>query len=150
MGLIVPKDEFTRYEPDTLQYYMFTDENGSSVIVDPVDAGDNVFDKMTVEDIQQMFKEWADRGINLYYTTVDSRMVLNEDFVAEETGVYYTADCKDQIGGITYWERYRAGYWFDERQQKDCFYVLITMAPERNESVYKPIFDKMLDRMQDL
>ena len=150
MGLVAPKDQFTRYEPDRLEYYLFTDENGASVFVDPVDAGGDILSTMSVESIQELFKKWVDRGINDYYKGVDSRMVVDENFTAEETGINYTVHCKDQIGGVMFNETYRAAYWYDERQQKDYFYILITMSPLNNESVYKPMFDKMLDMPKDL
>ena len=150
MGLVVPKDEFTRYERDDLKHYVFYDENGAMIFVDPVDADGDILSSMSVESIEELFKKWVDRGINDYFTSVDSRNILNENFVAEETGLYYDAECKDVVGKVTFHERFRAGYWFDTRQQKDFFYIMITLSPERNEGVYKPIFDKMLDRLKDL
>ena len=151
MGLVVPKDVFKQYDQDGLDYLAFTDENGAAIICQPIDVGGDILSTMSIDPtIKDLFKKWVDRGINSYYKQVDSRMVLDEDFVAEETALYYSANCKDQVGGISYWERFRAGYWFDERQQKEYFYVLITMAPEKNEDVYRPIFDTMLDRLKDL
>lgn len=150
MGLIVPKDQFIKNQADNLEYYLYADENGASILVDPVDAGGDLAESFSVEGVQELFKKWVDRGINDYFKAVDSRMVLDENFVAEENAIYYEVNCRDTIGGISYWERYRAGYWYDERQQKDFFYIIITMAPEKNKDVYQPIYDKMLDRMQDL
>ncbi len=150
MGLIVPKDVFKKYDKGEIEYYLYSDDNGASILVDPVDAGGEIAESFTVDGAQELLKKWVDRGVNDYFKAVDSRMVLDENFVAEETGLYYDVNAKDTIGGVTYWERYRAGYWYDERQQKDFFYILITMAPEKNKDVYKPIFDKMLDRMVDL
>ncbi len=150
MGLLVPKDQFTRYTEGDLEYYLFTDDNGASILVDPVDAGGDILETMSIEGIEELFKKWVDRGVNDYFKACDSRMILDENFVAEETGINYTANCKDIIGGVTYWERYIAAYWYDERQQKDFYYIMITMAPERNKSTYQPVYDKMIDRLQDL
>lgn len=150
LGLVVPKDEYTRYERDDITHYVFYDENGAMVIVAPVDAGGDILSTTDIDTMKDMFKKWVDRGINDYYSGVSSRMNLDENFVAEETGINYTANFKDMIGGVTFWERYRAAYWFDERQQKDFYYIVITLAPSRNEDVYKPIFDKMLDMPKDL
>ena len=120
------------------------------VIVQTIDVDGDILSTTSIDTMKDMFKKWIDRGINDYYSGVESRMSLNEEFVAEETGINYTADFKDMIGGISFWERYRAAYWFDERQQKDFYYIVITLAPSRNEDVYKPIFDKMLDMPKDL
>lgn len=150
MGLIVPKDEFNKYERDDIKHYVYYDENGAMIFVEPIDVGGDILSTMSIEGIQDLFKKWMDRGINSYLSSVDSRMVLQDNFVAEETGIYYAAECKDTVGKITYHERFRAAYWYDERQQKDFYYVLVTMSPEKNDDVYKPIFDKMLDRLQDL
>jgi len=149
MGLQVPKDMFAKY-PGTENYSWYADKNGASIVVQPVDVGGDILASMSIETIQELFKGYAERGINEYFTKCDSRMPLDDNFVAEETGLYYTANYKDVIGGLTYWERYRTGYWVDARQQKEYFYVIITLAPEKNKDVYQPIFDKMLDRMQDL
>ena len=150
MGLIVPKDEFNKYERDDIKHYVYYDENGAMIFVEPIDVGGDILSTMSIEGIQDLFKKWMDRGINSYLSSVDSRMVLQDNFVAEETGIYYAAECKDTVGKITYHERFRAAYWYDERQQKDFYYVLVTMSPEKNDDVYKPIFDKMLDRLQNL
>lgn len=150
MGLIVPKDEFTRYERDDIKHYVFYDENGAMIFVEPIDVGGDILESMSIDSIQELFKKWMDRGINSYLSSVESRMVLDENFVAEETGLYYFANCKDVVGKITYHEKFRAGYWYDERQQKDFFYILVTMSPEKNDDVYESVFDKMLDRLKDL
>ncbi|MCR5801946.1 MAG: hypothetical protein K6G57_06410 [Lachnospiraceae bacterium] len=150
MGLIVPKDEFKKYERDDISHYVYYDENGAMIFVEPIDVGGDILSSMGVESIGDLFKQWMNRGINNYLGSVESRIVLDEKLVTEDNALYYTANCKDTVGKITYHERFRAGYWFDERQQKDYFYVLVTMSPEKNDSVYNPIFDKMLDRMKDL
>ncbi len=150
LGLVVPKGEFSKYEREDISHYVYYDENGAMIFVEPVDVGGDILSSMGVDSIEEQFKKWMSRGINGYLGSVDSRMVLDERFVAEETGLYYTAECKDTVGKINYHERFRAAYWFDERQQKDYFYILVAMSPERNEDVYKPIFDNMLDKLKDL
>ena len=76
-------------------------------------------------------------------------MFLDESYDSGGIHLDYTANYKDMVGGVAYWERYRTGHWTDVRRNTNYTYILITMAPERNE-IYHEIFDKALDRLQDL
>ena len=105
---------------------------------------------ITREEIHEKYKSMAEQGVNNYFTALESRMFLDESYDSRDTTVDYTANYKDKIGGIFYWERYRIGYWTDVRTQKHYFYVLITLVPEKNQDVYKQIFDRSLDMLKDI
>ncbi len=155
MGILAPKDQFKRYtlsDAFDLNYSIFMDKNGASVIVNPIEtdidlSGDNNY---TRDQIHGIFDEMAAKGVNSYFTDLDSRMLLDESYDSRDTTVDYTGNYRDMIGGISYWERYRIGYWTDVRTQKHYFYILITLVPEKNRDVYQQIFDRSLDMLKDI
>jgi DNA-binding transcriptional MerR regulator len=148
MGLVVPKDVFFKLPGTDYPYYV--DADGVSIIVKPEAVSAEVIENAPLENFEKLFKEYAERGINDYFKGVDSRMFMDEEFQGEEAGLFYNANYKDMIGGVTYWERFRAAYWYDTRTDQDYIYTMITVVPEKNKDVYKPIFDKMIDRLKDL
>lgn len=155
MGVLAPKDQFKKYtlsDEMDLNYSIFMDKNGASVIVNPIEtdidlSGDNNY---TRDQIHGIFDEMAAKGVNSYFTDLDSRMLLDESYDSRDTTVDYTGNYRDMIGGISYWERYRIGYWTDVRTKKHYFYILITLVPEKNRDVYQQIFDRSLDMLKDI
>nr|MCR5000380.1 hypothetical protein [Lachnospiraceae bacterium] len=155
MGVLAPKDQFKKYtlsDELALNYSIFMDKNGASVIVNPIEtdidlSGDNNY---TRDQIHGIFDEMAAKGVNSYFTDLDSRMLLDESYDSRDTTVDYTGNYRDMIGGISYWERYRIGYWTDVRTQKHYFYILITLVPEKNRDAYQQIFDRSLDMLKDI
>lgn len=152
MGILAPKDLFANANVNT-NFVVFQDNNGAQVIVHPIETETDLRSgeaNITREEIHEKYKSMAEQGVNNYIQALESRMFLDEAYDSRETTVDYTANYKDKIGGIFYWERYRIGYWTDVRTQKHYFYVLITLVPEKNQDVYKQIFDRSLDMLKDI
>lgn len=152
MGILAPSGLFEK-APIESNYVVFQDNNGAQVIVHPIETETDLRSgeaNITREEIHEKYKSMAEQGVNNYFTALESRMFLDESYDSRDTTVDYTANYKDKIGGIFYWERYRIGYWTDVRTQKHYFYVLITLVPEKNQDVYKQIFDRSLDMLKDI
>ena len=152
MGILTPSGLFEK-APIESNYVVFQDNNGAQVIVHPIETETDLRSgeaNITREEIHEKYKSMAEQGVNNYFTALESRMFLDESYDSRDTTVDYTANYKDKIGGIFYWERYRIGYWTDVRTQKHYFYVLITLVPEKNQDVYKQIFDRSLDMLKDI
>ena len=155
MGVLAPKDQFKKYSLSDeigLDYSIFMDNNGSQIIVWPYEtdidlSGDNNY---TREQIHGIYDDLAKEGVNKFFKALDSRMLLDESYDSRDTTVDYTGNYRDVIGGIMYWERFRAGYWTDVRTSKHYFYVLITLVPEKNRDAYQQIFDRSLDMLKDI
>jgi hypothetical protein len=150
MGLRLPKDRFVKY-PHTTNYDLFSDLNGASVIVKAYDLdmyGEELvnynFDKLI-----EAPKELAKTGINSYHTDVTSRVFISDQSTTDGN-VIYEADYKDVIGGVTYWERYHCSIWIDATTDRVYWATIITLAPEKNKSIYKEIFDKTLSNLEDI
>ena len=77
----------------------------------------------------------------------ESRMFLKDSWPKD---LKYYAEYKDVMDGITYWEGNSASMWRDVRTNKYYLYNVVLLAPEKNKDVYKSLFDKALDRMQDI
>lgn len=152
MGILAPSGLFENANVNT-NFVVFQDNNGAQVIVHPIETETDLRSgeaNITREEIHEKYKSMAEQGVNNYIQALESRMFLDEAYDSRETTVDYTANYKDKIGGIFYWERYRIGYWTDVRTQKHYFYVLITLVPEKNQDVYKQIFDRSLDMLKDI
>ena len=150
MGIIVPKGMFQPYPSGSSDLQVFVDANGASIVVQGFESQIDLNDpSLDYDKLHALYKSWGDAGINEYYKGVDSRMFLDESYDSGGIHLDYTANYKDMVGGVAYWERYRTGHWTDVRTNTNYTYILITMAPERNE-IYHEIFDKALDRLQDL
>lgn len=152
MGIIVPKDQFEK-APLDVNYSVFMDDNGAQVIVQPIETETDLTSgeaDISRDELHEKYKALAESGANNYFGGLDSRMFLDEAYDSHDTTIDYTANYKDIIGGIAFWERYRIGYWTDVRTQKHYFYILITLVPEKNKDVYMQIFDRSLDMLKDI
>lgn len=150
MGLRVPKDRFVKF-PHTTNYDLWSDINGATVIVKEYDL--NMYsEELPNYDWEKMLEapqEMAKTGINSFQTDVTSRVFLTESKTTDGT-VAYVAEFKDVIGGVTFWERYSCSIWTDLTTDKVYWATIITLAPEKNKSVYKDIFDKTLNNLEDI
>ena len=101
------------------------------------------------QDIMDFFKERSQKGINQIHPYVESRMYLG-DLPAPEGVGSYNAEFRDIIGGVTFWEGYNTNAWTDIRTNREYTYSLILLAPEKNKDIYKEIFTRAIDRLEDI
>ena len=150
MGIIVPKDLFKKNEVESDVYGLWTDDNGAAIIVAYGETPYTFDDiKMAVDAFYDDIRNAAKKGPNTYLNIITSRNYLDET-VDYNDKMAYLADYRDMIGGIQYCEQYYSSMWRDVRTQKYYYYKIILLAPEKNEDVYKEIFKKSLDRLQDI
>ena len=150
MGLRVPKDRFVKF-PHTTNYDLWCDINGATIIVQAYDL-DMYSEELAYYDIEKMLefpKEQAKTGINNFNTSVSGRVLLTES-TDTDNKVAYDAEFKDVIGGVTYWERYRMSIWTDVTTDKVYWANIIMLAPEKNKTEYKNIFEKTLSSLEDI
>lgn len=151
LGLVVPKDQFKKIDTGSDDFSVWSDDNGAMFIVTYEDAGELTFDDYheNYEVFAQAFKDSSDTSLNAILPSIESRMYLGDLQAPENRGGYF-AEYRDVVGGITFWEGYCAGMWRDVRTDKYCFYSIILMAPEKNQDVYKQIYNTAVDRMEDI
>lgn len=152
MGIIAPANQFVKNDVVQTAYTRFTDRNGAQIIVHAAETEVDLTTgeaNITREEIHENYKAVAEVGINDYYTT-DSRMFLDEQYDSRETTIDYTGNYRVLIGGTKFWERDRIGYWTDSRTQKHYTYLIITLVPEKDQDIYKQIFDRSLDMLKDI
>ena len=151
LGLVVPKDQFKKVDTGSDDFSAWSDDNGAMFIVTYEDAGELTFDDYheNYEVFAQAFKDSSDTSLNAILPDIESRMYLGDLQAPENRGGYF-AEYRDVVGGITFWEGYCAGMWRDVRTNKYCFYSIILMAPEKNQDVYKQIYNTAVDRMEDI
>lgn len=151
MGVVVPKDQFKRLDTGSDEFSAWSDDNGAMFIVAYEDAGEATFDLLREhqDEFIELFKEDAESSLNAILPDIESRMYLG-DLQAPENIIGYYAEYKDIVGGISYWEGYHSGMWYDQRTQKYCFYSLILIAPEKNKDIYKQMFSTAYDRLEDI
>ena len=148
MGIIVPKGRFNQVVSEDGMYW-WTDDNGASICVLYKEAE---FDFSQAEEnldqVQPMLKDLAETGAGLKYAPdLESRMFLKDSWL--QNLIYHT-EYKDILGGITYWESNHASMWRDVRTNKHYIYDLVFLAPNSNEDIYRQMFDKAVDRLQDI
>ena len=150
MGLHVPKDRFNKFE-HTTNYDIWSDLNGAQIIVQSLesDVDEYGIENYDLDGVVASFKEISETGINSYNTAVESRMFLN-DKSQTDGKITYTAEYRDVLAGVTYWERFYMTYWMDGTTGKTYWAKIITLAPEKNKDIYKNIFDKTLDTLEDI
>ena len=150
MGVIVPKDWFGKTDIESEGSRSWIDDNGAiyAILYREVD-----FDFDTAhehaEEVQTSYL------LPLYEAAaglaglpdLESRMQLEENWVSD---LKHHAEYKNIIGGVTYWEGNWASMWRDVRTNKYYVYDLVLMAPYANEDIYKGLFDKATDRLQDI
>ncbi len=149
MGILVPKDRFKKVEIGD-GVTAWSDENGALYLVAHVGVD---YDFQTaaeyLEEIKPGMKELSESAVGLKELPgFDSRMLLSEDDPADD--LKYRAEYKDIYGGVTYWEGDYVSMWRDVRTNEYCFYSIILMAPNNNKDIYKQMFEKGIDRLQDI
>ncbi len=151
MGVPVPKDRFEKLETgNDDSFYAWSDDNGAMVIVTFNETEDTHEDVLSNQETALgIFKEMSQTGINNIHPYVESRMYVR-DLPLPENLVGYSAEFKDAIGGVTFWEGYNSSLWCDTRTGKYYYYELIVLAPEKNADIYSEIFNKAIDRIQDI
>ena len=154
MGIIAPKDQFRAVEGFAGNSCVWSDDNGASYILIYQET-DVTFDDIQAtnavdpDTVQNAFKEMAQNGINKIHPGIESRMFVNDEANPNDR-IGYSAEYKDVIGGVTYWEGLHALLWRDVRTQKYYFCNVILLAPDKNQDVYKGLFEKACDRLQDI
>ena len=148
MGIIVPKDRFKLLESGD-EMSVWADNNGAiySVIYKEAEF-DFEMANAAKEEVQGMLKELAESAAGLKgLPDLESRMFLKDAWLHD---LKYQSEYKDNLGGVTYWEADFASMWRDVRTNKYYIYDIVLMAPNNNEDIYRQLFDKAVDRLQDI
>ncbi len=149
MGIIVPKDQFKRIEGDSSNMAVWTDNNGAvySILYKEVDFDFDTAHEHAAE-VQEMMNPLIEAAAGLKgMPGLESRMLMSDSWVSD---LKYNGEYKDMVGGVTFWEGNYASMWRDVRTQKYYLYDLVLLAPAANEDVYKGLFEKGIDRLQDI
>ena len=149
MGIIVPKDQFKRVEGDSSNMAVWTDNNGAvySILYKEVDFDFDTAHEHAAE-VQEMMNPLIEAAAGLKgMPGLESRMLMSDSWVSD---LKYKGDYKDSVGGVTFWEGNYSSMWRDVRTQKYYLYDLVLLAPAANEDVYKGLFEKGIDRLQDI
>ena len=149
MGIIVPKDRFRKVDTGRDDLLWWTDDNGAiySIFLENAEFD---FDMASehLDEVQPMLKELAETAAGLKgLPDIDSRMFLKDNW---ENDLRYRSEYKDVFGGMTYWEGNYTSMWHDERTNQYYLYDLVLLAPNSNQDIYRQLFDKATDRMQDI
>lgn len=148
MGIIVPKDQFKKAAGDE-EMGLWSDNNGAVYAIAFMEVGFD-FDAAHehAAEVQEMMKPIIESIAGLKGNPdLESRMLLNDSWPSD---LKYFGEYKDIIGGITYWEGNYSSMWRDVRTNKYYLYDLAILAPSANEDVYKGLFEKGIDRLQDI
>ena len=148
MGVIVPKDRFHLLSADD-ELMWWADDNGAIYSIAYKEAEFD-FDMASahLDEVQPMLKNLTETAAGLKgLPNLDSRMFLSDSW---PHNLKYYSEYKDILGDITYWEGNFSSMWHDVRTDKYYIYDLVLMAPESNKDIYKQLFDKGIDRLQDI
>ncbi len=148
MGIIVPKDRFKMINSDDDMIW-WADNNGAifSVVLKEAEF-DFEMANAALDEVQPMLKELSESSAGLKgLPDLESRMFLKDSW---PNNLKYLSEYKDILGGITYWEANYSSMWHDLRTDKYYIYDLVLLAPNSNEDVYRQIFEKAIDRLQDI
>ena len=149
MGIIVPKDQFKRLEGDGSGMVVWSDNNGAvySILFKEVDFDFDTAHEHAAE-VQEMLNPLIEAAAGLKgMPGLESRMLMSDSWVSD---LKYQGEYKNTVGGVTFWEGNYASMWRDVRTQKYYLYDLVLLAPAANEDVYKGLFEKGIDRLQDI
>jgi hypothetical protein len=151
MGIVVPKDQFKKLDTTGDNFWAWSDDNGAVFILrySEEDEGTMEYVLQYPDEALTVFKQMSETGINEIHPYVESRMFMG-DLQVPENKLAYMAEFKDVIGGVTFWEGYEASAWHDARTNRDYSYDLILLAPEKNKDIYKEIFNRACDRLEDI
>ncbi len=151
MGIVVPKDRFKKLDTSGDNFWAWSDDNGAIFILrySEEDEGTMEYVLQYPDEALSIFKQMSETGINEIHPYIESRMYMG-DIPAPENKLAYLAEFKDVIGGVTFWEGYEASAWHDARTNKEYSYELILLAPEKNKDIYKEIFTRAGDRLEDI
>lgn len=151
MGIVVPKDQFKKLDTSGDNFWAWSDDNGAIFILRYSEEDEGTMEYITqyADEALSIFKQMSETGINEIHPYVESRMYTG-DLPAPENRLAYLAEFKDVIGGVTFWEGYEASVWHDVRTNKEYSYDLILLAPEKNKDIYKEIFTRAIDRLEDI
>lgn len=151
MGIVVPKDRFKKLDTSGDNFWAWSDDNGAIFILrySEEDEGTMEYVLQYPDEALTIFKQMSETGINEIHPYIESRMYMG-DIPAPENKLAYLAEFKDVIGGVTFWEGYEASAWHDARTNKEYSYELILLAPEKNKDIYKEIFTRAGDRLEDI
>ena len=151
MGLHTPKNLFAKYDAAG-DVSVWTDENGAIIILQPTATTENLNDsslQYDYEKVYQFLKEnIAKDGAMEIFDNVASRETLSESEF--EGKAHYSAEYKDTIDGILYWERVYTGWWRDARTSQCYWYRILTIAPYKDMEVYKKICTNMESKREDI
>ena len=148
MGIIVPKDRFSLLSSDDESIF-WADDNGAiySIIFKEAQFDFDMANEH-LDEVQPMLKDLAESAAGLKgLPNLDSRMFLSDSWISN---LRYRSEYKDILGDVTYWEANFSSMWRDVRTNKYYIYDLVLMAPNSNQDIYKQLFDKAIDRLQDI
>lgn len=145
--LSVPKDRFQEIETSSKETRFFLDDNGCFVLM--AASYQSSYDEFNLTEdnlpvIMSAFKGMAEVGLS-ENMDVSSRMLLTE----KETPYYgadFSAEYKDIINGVTYWEMDWIDLWVSDGN--DVYILsLYIYAPDKNKEQYKNIFEKAIQNL---
>ncbi len=148
MGIIVPKDRFQSIVKEDGRSW-WVDDNGALYKLEYAEVNMTFDDaREHIDEVQPLIKGMSDdmSGFN-ELSEIESRMFLKDNW---DKDLKYIAEYKDVMDGITYWEGNSSAMWHDVRTDKYYFYNVLLLAPQKNQEVYKSLFDKAMDRLQDI
>ena len=145
--LNVPKDRFKELGTSSGKTHFFVDDNGCFVML----AADfySTADDFGLTDAQlpavmTAFEGMTEKGLS-QNMDISSRMFLTKT----ETPYYgadFSAEYKDVINGVTYWEMDWVDLWVTDSNDIYIFSMYI-YAPENNKEQYKTIFEKAIKNL---
>ena len=142
LKLTVPKDRFKETATSSDKTRFFMDDNGCIVLM-AADFYSTYDDFGLTQDqlpaIMSAFESLTEKGLS-ENMNISSRMLLDKT----ETPYYsadFSAEYKNVINGITYWEMDWVDLWFTDNDEVYIFSIYI-FAPENNKEQYKTIFEK--------
>ncbi len=152
MGIVVPADTFKKLDTGSDdRFYAWSDNNGAMFILEYKAIDEMTLDELPAEgqELMDFYKGRSQKGINQIHPYVESRMYLG-DLPSPDGVDSYNAEFRDIIGGVTFWEGYNTNGWTDVRTNRQYCYNLILLAPEKNKDIYKEIFTRAIDRLEDI
>lgn len=145
--LNVPKDRFKEFGTSSGKTHFFVDDNGCFVML-AADFYSTADDFGLTDDqlpaVMTAFEGMTEKGLS-QNMDISSRMLLTKT----ETPYYgadFSAEYKDVINGVTYWEMDWVDLWVTDSNDIYIFSMYI-YAPENNKEQYKTIFEKAIKNL---
>lgn len=145
--LTMPKDKFKEFPTSKDETRFFIDDNGAFIMMCAVFQSSVEDFNLTTDnlpDVMSAFEKMTEKGLS-ENMNVSSRMFLQKT----ETpyfGADFSAQYKDIINGVEYWEMDWVDLWFTDSE--DIYILSLYMyAPQENKETYKTIFEKAIQNL---